>query len=195
MPDTNPLQGRELEPIEISDAATLERIFRLRVEAWQTVGIAPELFPNGSWQDEYEDEARHWAVFDGERLLAAARLTFHSHLAEVPNAGVFLDLNFDAAPPLASISRLVVHPAARGLGLSCKFDRVRLQTARDAGCRTILAFTSSDTRLRSLVRQGFMVLSSQKFYNEYTETLGTPLALTLPSGAHIVTPKIKGEDS
>lgn len=178
--------------------ATLERIFRLRVEAWQTVGIAPELFPDGSWRDEYEDNARHWAVFDGERILAAARLTFHSHLAEAPNAGVFLDLNFDAAPPLASISRLVVHPTARGLGLSYKFDCVRLQTAQAAGCRTILAFTSSEVRLRSLMRQGFEILGSQKFYNEYTGTLGTPLALTLPSNAtprYPIPPKPKGEVS
>ncbi|MDB6151777.1 MAG: hypothetical protein JWL90_230 [Chthoniobacteraceae bacterium] len=136
----------------------LQQIGRLRVEAWETeTARAAEMI---SWVDRFDHAARHWVVFAGTLPVAAARLSIHQALADVPDAesyaGVFPQT---PTPPIASFNRLVVHPSARGAGLSKKLDMIRLQAAEQAGCRSaILSTASGPARVRQLTRLGFELI-------------------------------------
>jgi GNAT superfamily N-acetyltransferase len=173
-----------LEPIELTANAPdmLEEIYRLRVDAWMTTGLGLGMFPNGMWIDEGEERHRHWVVFDDGRLVAAARLSIHERLCDVPCAHLFTDLHFPAAPPFGSINRLVVHPDARSRGLSKKLDQIRIEAAAAAGCRTIVAYWSRVTglaRYHALERQGFVRISDFDFRHELPTGAVTALALSL----------------
>jgi GNAT superfamily N-acetyltransferase len=127
------------------DEDLLQEIGRLRVEAWRTE--VPEAGDMPVWIDEFDPEARHWAIFDHGILVAAARLSLHSHLGEVPDAESYAGLFTAPLPsPIGSLNRLVVHPAARGHGLSKRLDQRRLAAADQAGCRSVILSTASGPR-------------------------------------------------
>jgi len=145
----------ELREFGAVDDRLLAEIGRLRVRAWSTETAAAEAM--GSWLDEFDGAAAHWVVFDGGKLVAAARLSIHLDLAKVPDAesyeGVFRE---PPVGPIASLNRLVVDPSARGLGLSKRLDLVRLQAAEAYGCRSaILSTASGPHRVRQLIGWGF----------------------------------------
>jgi len=145
----------ELREFSHLDEDLLEQIGRLRVEAWKTE--APSAAGMETWLDEYDRSARHWAVFDGGVLLASARLTTHSTFAEVPDAESYLGVFREPPPPLiGSLNRLVVHPSARGRGLSKRLDLVRLEAAENMGCRSVILSTASGPhRVQQLIGWGF----------------------------------------
>ena len=145
----------ELREFSHLDEDLLEKIGALRVEAWKAE--APSAAGMGTWLDEFDRSARHWAVFDHGILLASARLTTHGSLAEVPDAesypGVFRE---PPAAPIGSLNRLVVHPSARGQGLSKRLDLIRLEAAENLGCRSVILSTASGShRVRQLIGWGF----------------------------------------
>jgi GNAT superfamily N-acetyltransferase len=165
------------EPQETGDPEVLERIYRFRVQ-WLLEGISPNPFPCGFWKDEHDEHAKHWVVMEGERLLAVARLCVHEKLSDVPGAQAFDGLNFEAVPPIASINRLAIHPEARGMGLSRKMDYARLSMADSLGCRTVVAFThAGESRIKSLERRGFAVISPINFRSQFPFGLVTALVL------------------
>jgi len=148
----------ELREFSHLDEDLLEKIGALRVQAWKTE--APSAAGMGTWLDEFDRAARHWAVFDNGILLASARLTTHGGLAEVPDAesyqGMFRE---PPAAPVASLNRLVVHPSARGQGLSKRLDLVRLEAAENLGCRSVILSTASGShRVRQLMGWGFELI-------------------------------------
>jgi len=140
------------------DEGLLCQIGRLRVEAWQTeVARAGEM---PTWLDDCDQTAHHWVVFREDIPIAAARLSIHRSLAEVPDAesyvGLFADL---PVAPIASLNRLVVHPSARGAGLSKQLDLVRLAAAERVGCRSVIVSTASGPRrVGQLMALGFAVV-------------------------------------
>ncbi|OYT70329.1 MAG: hypothetical protein CFK52_11335 [Chloracidobacterium sp. CP2_5A] len=168
--------------VEVSDLETIAAIQRLRAESWATTGLSASLFPNGQWRDPSEERPpfRHWAVFAGERIVAAGRLSIHAKLSEAPGGHLFAQLPCEIIPPIASINRLVVHPDARRQGLSRKLDEARLAAARAAGARTVLAYWSRITgmaRYRSLESLGFVRVSEFDFFNEPPTGLVTAMIL------------------
>lgn len=127
---------------EALDAALLERVYRLRPEAWRArTADFPAL---DRWTDPFDDEARHFVVLHAGTPAAAARLTVHHRLSEVPGAEVWRDFDPALFPaPIATLSRLVVDVRHRGLGLGRLLDQIRVATAIDLGCGCIIAATSA----------------------------------------------------
>ncbi len=145
----------DLREITHIDPVLLEQIGRLRVWAWATViERATEL---ESWVDAFDLEARHWVVYQGSDLVAAARMTIHQSLDDVPDAESYSGMFQEPPPaPIASLNRLVVHPSARRLGLSKALDVARLETAERLGCRSALLSTASGpNRVRQVQGWGF----------------------------------------
>ena len=150
----------ELREFSHLDEDLLEKIGALRVEAWKSE--APSAAEMGTWVDAFDETARHWAVFDHGVLLASARLTTHGSLAEVPDAEAYLGMFREPpAAPVASLNRLVVHPSARGQGLSKRLDLVRLEAAENLGCQSVILSTASGTyRVRQLIGWGFELIGT-----------------------------------
>jgi SAM-dependent methyltransferase/GNAT superfamily N-acetyltransferase len=155
-----------LKPVEIDprDRPLLEKIGRLRVLAWSTeMPDAPER--SACWLDDFELAARHWCIFHEGDPVAAARMSVHQRIAEVPDAGVYEGVFAEPpAEPIASFNRLVVHPRRRGRGLSRKLDEVRLKTAANLGCRSAILETHSPNRLDCLRPLGFRVVGPAQSY-------------------------------
>jgi GNAT superfamily N-acetyltransferase len=159
----------------------LERSGRLRVEAWKTeTSQASEMTV---WLDEFDRSAQHWGVFDNGELLASARLTIQPSLADVPDAESYQGV-FHALPesPIGSLNRLVVHPSARGRGLSKRLDLARLAAAENAGCRSaILATASGPHRLSQLMGWGFKLIGfGPRFQKPPLCYLPPPVVLLCP---------------
>lgn len=147
-------------PIEIDprDDRLLQEIGRLRVDAWATE--VPDL-PGKTdvWLDEYELSARHWGIFHDGRLIAAARLSVHDRLEDVPHAHVYQQAFDEPLPlPIASINRLTTHPDFRGRGCSDALDNVRMLAAEQRNCSCCVAVTpTGESRTRQLRSLGFKI--------------------------------------
>jgi GNAT superfamily N-acetyltransferase len=147
----------ELQEVVDINAEFLEALSELRAVAWAT-----ELPPGEAMTDrldEFDRRGRHWVVLQQGRMVAAARLTVHRDIPDVPYAqdfeGVFTR---PVPPPIASLNRLVVSPAVRRQGLSRRLDVARLEAALQAGCRcAVVAVISGEHRIRTLERLGFAV--------------------------------------
>jgi GNAT superfamily N-acetyltransferase len=152
------LTTREIDPA--AEPAVLDAILRLRLRGWAPQVPVPLTLADVI--DEFEPAARHWAIFDGAVLAAAARLSIHQSADDVPEAicmsGVFPE---PPAAPIGFLSRLVVAPEYRGRGLSRQLDEIRIDAAQREGCRSLLALVfevSGDGRVRQLVSYGFRVV-------------------------------------
>ena len=140
------------------DEETLEAVYRLRVEAWrQRLNIPPEIT---RWKDPCDADAMHWVFVQERRPIAAARLTIHREVGEVPDAAVIAHLVTSLPAPIASINRCVVSPDFRGGGLSSQLDSLRMDAARLNGCKSVVATISDERRCSSLERHGFIRLGA-----------------------------------
>jgi GNAT superfamily N-acetyltransferase len=143
------------------DAAILNRIGKLRVKAWETE--VPAIAELDSWLDGHDPFARHWAFVQDDELIAAARLTIHERLADVPDADDFAGVTAALPTPLGVLSRLVVAPHFRRLGLSKRLDAVRIGAAEQAGCQAALVASSSGGhRIAQLQAFGFEVIAERR---------------------------------
>ena len=153
-----------MQPERIEDPADLEEIYALRVAAWRA---RVESFPNiQRWTDAEDAQAAHWAIRDGGRIVAAARLSIHDSLANVPHAEIF-DGIFRASldGPIASLNRLVVAATHSGSGYSAALDNVRIDHARVQGCRHVIGETYAGTkRIAQLGELGFKVAGTARPY-------------------------------
>jgi GNAT superfamily N-acetyltransferase len=147
-----------IEEVRCPNPELLTRIGQLRVMAWATE--IPQAAAMGEWLDEFEGCACHWVVFRGCELVAAARLSIHQSLADVPDPECFVGIFREPPPtPIASFNRLVVHPSARGFGLSRRLDEARLDFAEALGCRCAIGSTPSGyLRIRQMEEFGFVVV-------------------------------------
>jgi GNAT superfamily N-acetyltransferase len=105
----------------------------LRARCWETIYVAGH-----SLEDGFDDEALHWVVCVAGEVIAAARLTIHSNLEHLPDSHLFRDFrSLQISYPLGYISRLVVHPEMRRLGIASQLDKLRIDEAYTRGCKTI----------------------------------------------------------
>jgi GNAT superfamily N-acetyltransferase len=149
-----------LKLVEVTDSAVLRQILALRVLAWRSfINIDPELH---EWTDKHDATGRHWAILDGDTVVAAGRLSIHERLGDVPDSEVYVPvLSMPMAPPIASMNRLVVHPEYRGRGLSDELDEIRISAAEAAGCTCVIGHTNAgNKRIAQLVREGFQPLGT-----------------------------------
>jgi GNAT superfamily N-acetyltransferase len=128
----------------------MAEIRSLRAICWE-----PVYSRGGTLEDGFDHLAQHWTLEVGAKLVAAARLTIHENLTEVPDAHLFTGLpDIAVAFPLGYITRLVVHPDYRTRGVAMQMDRERITAAKSAGCRSIAAVwnTLSGERRRNRLR-------------------------------------------
>jgi GNAT superfamily N-acetyltransferase len=151
------------DPIEIPghDRDLLARIGRLRARAWRTEAA----FSGNAddWLDEYDATASHFAFMADGEPVAAARLTVHPSVRDIPRADI-QNHAFPAEPPLpvAYLSRLVVDPAHRRKGLGARLDEARLTRARELGCGSVVSRPVDPRRVAQLERLGFAVVGRCK---------------------------------
>jgi GNAT superfamily N-acetyltransferase len=147
-----------LSCIEVTDSRLLEKIYRLRVKAWEV--DAPPFTESETWTDRWDPISRHWAVLNGDEPIAAARLSLHTELENIPDRESYLNiLPHNLNRPIASLNRLVVHPDWRKRGLSRRLDVIRLEAARAMGAASIIGVSDSGRhRIKQLVSLGFSVL-------------------------------------
>ena len=162
-PLLNPRQevshGNDLElRILGTNQAMIDGIGKLRVRAWKTE--VPQAIQMVAWLDEFDQIARHWAFLRDGQPVAAARLSVHCSINDVPDSENYTGL-FSEPPqaPIASFNRLVVDPTVRGMGLSEQLDRLRLDVAEAMQCQCVVLSTSAGPRrVTHLVKLGFAVV-------------------------------------
>jgi hypothetical protein len=149
--------------VGLDETRVLEEIYRVRVLAWAASPVALEI-TGDQWSDPVDQRAMHWAAFDGSKVVAAARLSFHDTLGDVPEHEMYEGL--DIPTPVASFNRLVILPVARGSGLARGMDEERLGAVIEFNRQTKRAASSIigycfDHRARALEVQGWKRLQQR----------------------------------
>lgn len=143
------------EPIEITDARAIEHVCRFRAFVWsQTGGLADGSFGDGRWRDEFDEISRHWVITRAGDLVAAARLSIHDRLEDVPEAEEYLAAGLALAGRIASPGRVVVSPSAQRCGLATQLLDVQDEAALEAGAAHALR-QASPGMCRLLTRRGW----------------------------------------
>jgi hypothetical protein len=138
---------------EITGTEHVPLTFRLRYDVWSEVlEVKPEFHAQRLISDEHDEHAQHWAAFDGDTVVASARMCIHEKQEDTPDGCIFRETHLPT--PIATINRLIVHRNWRGRGISRQFDAYRIQSARNGKARCLLA-SASGTRIVSLQRSGF----------------------------------------
>ena len=154
------LHGQTFILSKISYPEHIDEMGALRIEAWKTEqGISQSFFSKNFWIDEQDQNAHHWMITKDGKVVASARLSIHHDYDSVPHSELFSekDLGIHNVPPFASINRLVVDPAQRGMGLATILDRVRIVYALSQNVNAIIA-QPIESRVEALKRLDFNVL-------------------------------------
>jgi GNAT superfamily N-acetyltransferase len=149
-----------IETRRLTTATEIAECQRLRYEVWCAEGVELTKPEAGMIADSHDEHAMHWGVFDGTRLVGAARLCLHETLADAPDCDLFVGLEIPA--PIASINRLVALKSHRGRGIGNQLDQRRIQEARALGARTIIGTcVNAKSRRHALAAQGFLFTSAR----------------------------------
>jgi len=153
---------------EVTDSETINLTFRLRYDVWngETELNAP-IRELALIKDEHDQHARHWAAYDGNELVAAARMCIHHLQQETPDALAFRQIRLPT--PIATINRLVVKKQWRRQGISKQLDVFRIQAAHDGNAACVVVTTPPE-RISSLQKRGFR-LTEFLFSPFYADTL------------------------
>lgn len=142
-------------PERATDTPTLEAIYRLRAAVWRETGdVSQAAFRDGRWSDEHDPASLHWVVRAGDELVAAARLSVHERLADVPEADEYATVGLRLEGRIAAPARIVVAPAARRHGLAWRLLDAQDAAARATGSRFGVR-QSSPAMCRLLRRRGW----------------------------------------
>jgi hypothetical protein len=169
-------------PIPVADPQTLEAIYRFRVAVWREEGALVETaFPDGCWRDEFDGMSRHWVVMSGRRIAAAARLSIHERLAEVPEAEEYLAAGLRLEGPIAASGRVVVAEWARRRGLAARLVDAQDQAATEAGARHAVRQASPGMR-HLLERRGWSSIAPARPDARFTGVVFHIMAARYRSG-------------
>lgn len=137
-----------LAPQQVSPHELLE-IRALRARAWLAAGIANAGdFSDGLWEvDPVDAVAYHVLLRDSGRLAAAARLSIHQSVEELPDFSTLCKAvaatDLGGVGPYASLNRLVVDPDLKGNGLASMLLEPRILLALLAGAKTLVCNVAS----------------------------------------------------
>ena len=158
-------------------APCFEMVVALRHHCWKEV--LPDL---ALLADGHDEHSLHFVLLEERGVIAAARLCVHEPLAEVPDPHLFATADFPMAAPFGCMSRLVVHPDYRRIGIAAILDHARIETARNSGCRTMLVVTSLHSGVRrrqALDAQGFTCLAQGEGVEDGMWSMSYPYARRL----------------
>lgn len=171
MKTTISLPAMGLELIEVEYPERIIEIGKFRIHGWKNeYGISSTFFSQDLWLEDLDQRSYHWIITKGDLIVAAARLSLHSALEEVPYARLLKPehrLRFENKR-IASINRLVVDPEFRRAGLSGLLDRVRIERAIAQKADVIIAFPQQ-VRLAPLIKKGFTLIEQLENIPEMPE--------------------------
>jgi GNAT superfamily N-acetyltransferase len=121
---------------EISNPSLLEQVYKLRIMAWQGKVEIPSY--QTQWIDPEDGLAQHWAIILEQQVVAAARLSMHATVAELPDPEGYVGVLSELPDPIGSLNRCVVHPDFRHRGLTRVLDQARINAGKDGGCRCLV---------------------------------------------------------
>jgi GNAT superfamily N-acetyltransferase len=154
---------------ELVTASEIQAAQRLRYTVWQSEGVAIQS-SDESIADGHDEHATHWGVYDGNRLVASARLCLHDTLTEVPDARMFIGTAIPS--PAASMNRLVVLKSHRGQGIARPLDEARIEKAGELGARTVIITPINvSSRKQSLGNLGFQVLTGVAGHPSWSQSV------------------------
>lgn len=164
-----PEMGLELS--EVHYPTRMNEIGKFRIKGWKNEkGINPAFFSQEAWLEELDERSYHWVVTKGPHIVAAARLSIHTSLDDVPYAHLLKPMHrvqFEGKC-VASINRLVVDPDFRRAGLSHCLDLVRIERAKTKNADVVIAFPQQ-LRLSPLVKKGFTLIEQLENIPEMPE--------------------------
>lgn len=134
----------------------LEEIGALRFELWNAAASNLSRTSPKAWLDRVDKEAMHFLVFNNDEVVAAARLSIHHHIDDIPEHEAIISCFPDWAPtfPVGHLGRLVVHPSARSNGIATKLDADRIDYCGSKNVATIVGAAIS-WRTDALKKLGF----------------------------------------
>jgi SAM-dependent methyltransferase len=165
LPDRLRSDGREHygliaeKPFHLVDAIrggalTPNQVTSAKEEALESLG--PLLFSYAALQEQYSSHVHlpDYRAFTGEweeslyrPIRDAAQFATNGCTASMPDPEA-LDGYTDQIPtPCAALTRLVVHPDFRRLGLSKALDQIRMDRARLHGCKCLVSVTETKPRM------------------------------------------------
>ena len=136
-----------------SDRDLLAAVGALRFQAWCPI-VGSSAASSRFGIDEHDAVARHTVVFDDGALVAAGRLTIHTHLDDLPEWASFGPYVAEMRVPLGLASRLVVDPGHAHRGFAGLVIADRLQLAADHGLREVWGETRWN-QVGGLTRHGY----------------------------------------
>jgi GNAT superfamily N-acetyltransferase len=158
----------------VTSTTVLDKIAALRVTAWRTnSGELPSFIERQDiHNDEHEKHAIHFVVIWDEHPVAAAKMCIHAKAQECPDPESLLGYEEHLATPIATFSRLVVHPEFRGLGLPSLLLQGRIAIAKERKCGSIVCVLEQQSRMREMEGLGFKRLGPTKIrYLSYVESV------------------------
>jgi GNAT superfamily N-acetyltransferase len=144
---------------EITGTDKVPLTFRLRYAVWNDEAeLTADVRAQKLITDDHDRHARHRAAFDGEEIVAAARMCVHKVQEDSPDARAFSKIRL--AMPVATINRLVVAPRARRLGIAKQLDECRISAAKHEGAKCVVG-TAAPARIDALETLGFRLTGEQ----------------------------------
>ena len=147
------LHQNGLKLSEVKNLSLLKQVYELRVQAWRDKVEIPS--DADCWVDPEDSLAQHWVVLAQQMVIAAARMTIHHAVEELPDREGYMGV-LDVLPaPIGSLNRCVVHPDFRHRGLSRVLDEVRISSAKSSGCRSLVICATDLQRAAAISALGF----------------------------------------
>jgi GNAT superfamily N-acetyltransferase len=162
---------------EITGSEVVPLTFRLRFEVWSDeTQLTARVHAQRILSDQHDLHARHWAAFDGDEMVAAARMCIHSLREESPDAQVFHEMPLPV--PVATNNYMVVKRAFQRRGIARQLDIFRIHAAREGNAACVV-LTTLDRRIRQLEQLGFK-LTKFRYTPSFAESIvASGMILTL----------------
>jgi GNAT superfamily N-acetyltransferase len=158
----------------VTSKTVLDKIAALRITAWRANGgeLPSFIERQDIHNDEHEKHAIHFAVMRDGRPVAAAKMCIHAKAQECPDPESLQGYEENLTTPIATFSRLVVHPEFRGLGLPSLLLQRRIEIVRERKCGSIVCVLEQESRMREMERLGFKRVGPTRIrYLSYVESV------------------------